>query len=212
MKEEVYINDLVKRYPALESCKGDINQAIQAIIKCYSDNGKLLICGNGGSCADADHIVVELMKSFEKQRPVDDELRNSLLSVSDERGSSIAGRLQKALPAISLNAHTALYSANANDIDAEIVFAQQVAGYGEKGDVLIAISTSGNSQNVIDAAITAKALGLSVIALTGQNGGKMKQYSDIAVCVPADNTADVQEFHLPVYHTICKMVESWFYE
>jgi len=152
------------------------------------------------------------MKSFEKQRPVDDELRNSLLSVSDERGSSIAGRLQKALPAISLNAHTALYSAIANDIDAEIVFAQQVAGYGEKGDVLIAISTSGNSQNVIDAAITAKALGLTVIALTGQNGGKMKQYSDIAVCVPADNTADVQEFHLPVYHTICKMVESWFYE
>ncbi|MBT3242421.1 MAG: SIS domain-containing protein [Bacteroidetes bacterium] len=212
MKEEVYINDLVKRYPALESCKGDINQAIQAIIKCYSDNGKLLICGNGGSCADADHIVGELMKSFEKQRPVDDELRNSLLSVSDERGSSIAGRLQKALPAISLNAHTALYSAIANDIDAEIVFAQQVAGYGEKGDVLIAISTSGNSQNVIDAAITAKALGLTVIALTGQNGGKMKQYSDIAVCVPADNTADVQEFHLPVYHTICKMVESWFYE
>ncbi|MBT5427405.1 MAG: SIS domain-containing protein, partial [Bacteroidetes bacterium] len=161
MKEEVYINDLVKRYPALESCKGDINQAIQAIIKCYSDNGKLLICGNGGSCADADHIVGELMKSFEKQRPVDDELRNSLLSVSDERGSSIAGRLQKALPAISLNAHTALYSAIANDIDAEIVFAQQVAGYGEKGDVLIAISTSGNSQNVIDAAITAKALGLT---------------------------------------------------
>ena len=212
MKEEVYINDLVKRYPALESCKGDINQAIQAIIKCYSDNGKLLICGNGGSCADADHIVGELMKSFEKQRPVDDELRNSLLSVSDERGSSIAGRLQKALPAISLNAHTALSSAIANDIDAEIVFAQQVAGYGEKGDVLIAISTSGNSQNVIDAAITAKALGLTVIALTGQNGGKMKQYSDIAVCVPADNTADVQEFHLPVYHTICKMVESWFYE
>ncbi|MCK5821859.1 MAG: SIS domain-containing protein [Bacteroidales bacterium] len=211
MREEVCINDLIKRYSALESCVGDIEEAIQVIIACYSNNGKLLICGNGGSCADADHMVGELMKSFEKQRPVNDELRNKLSSVSKERGSSIAGRLQKALPAISLNAHSALYSAIANDIDAEIVFAQQVLGYGEKGDILIAISTSGNSQNVIDAAITAKALGLMVISLSGQSGGMMKQYSDIAVCVPADNTAEVQEFHLPVYHTICKMVEKSFF-
>ncbi|MEA1876087.1 MAG: SIS domain-containing protein [Bacteroidota bacterium] len=208
-KEDIY--DLINRYPELESCKEDVEHAIQAIIKCYSNNGKLLICGNGGSCADADHMVGELMKSFEKQRPIDNKLRNSLLSVSNERGKSIAGRLQMALPAISLNAHASLYSAIANDIDAEIVFAQQIAGYGEKGDVLIAISTSGNSQNIIDAAITAKALGLTVIALTGQNGGKMKQYCDIAVCVPADNTAAVQEFHLPVYHTICRIVENRFF-
>jgi D-sedoheptulose 7-phosphate isomerase len=208
MKEEDILNEMINRYPALESCKNDIREACRAVIDCYSNHGKLLLCGNGGSCSDADHIVGELMKSFERERPVDQNLENRLKSVSEERGAYIASRLQNALPAISLNAHAALYSAISNDIDASLVFAQQIAGYGEKDDVLIAMSTSGNSQNMIDAAITAKAKGLTVIGLTGQSGGKMKKYCDIAICVPASSTPEVQEFHLPIYHTICKIVEK----
>ena len=208
MKEGDYLGEMIKRYPALETCKEDVDEAANAIIQCYSSGGKLLICGNGGSCSDADHMVGELMKSFEKMRPLSESLKNTLISVSEDRGEFIAGKLQTALPAISLNAHSALNSAIANDIDAKLVFAQQILAYGEKNDVLIAISTSGNSQNIVDAVITAKAVRLTVIALTGQSGGRMKQYCDIAVCVPADNTAEVQELHLPVYHTICRMVES----
>ena len=211
MKEEDILNEMISRYPALEYCKNDIREACRAVIDCYSNNGKLLLCGNGGSCSDADHIVGELMKSFEKKRPVDKNFKNSLKSVSGERGAFIADRLQNALPAISLNAHAALYSAISNDMDASLVFAQQIAGYGEKDDVLIAMSTSGNSQNIIDAAITSKAKGLTVIGLTGRTGGKMKQYCDIAICVPAASTPEVQEFHLPVYHTICKIVENKFF-
>ena len=206
------LNEMIGRYPSLESCKKDIESACSAIIDCYSNNGLLLLCGNGGSCSDADHIVGELMKSFEKRRPIDKDLEHGLKSVSNERGAYIAQLLQHALPAISLNAHAALVSAISNDIDSSLVFAQQIAGYGEKGDVLIAISTSGNSQNIVNAVITAKAKGLTVIGLTGQSGGEMKQYCDIAICVPAVNTAEVQEFHLPVYHTICKAVENRFFQ
>ena len=211
MKEENILNEVISRYPALESCKEDIRKAYLTVIDCYSNDGKLLLCGNGGSCSDADHIVGELMKSFEKKRPLNIELENELKSLSDERGAYIAGKLQNALPAISLNAHAALYSAIANDIDANLAFAQQILGYGKKGDVLIGITTSGNSQNVIDAAITAKAIGLKVIGLTGQTGGKLKEYCDVIIRVPATNTAEVQEFHLPVYHTICKIVENKFF-
>ena len=186
MKAEDILNEMISRYPALESCQNDIREACQAVIDCYSSQGKVLLCGNGGSCADADHIVGELMKSFERKRPINKDLEGSLKAVSSERGTYIAERLQNALPAISLNAHSALNSAISNDMDASLVFAQQVAGYGESGDVLIAISTSGNSQNIVDAAITAKAKGLTVIGLTGQNGGKMKQYCDITICAPSD--------------------------
>ena len=212
MKEEDILNDLINRYPALENCKYDIREACKAVINCYSNHGKLLLCGNGGSCADADHIVGELMKSFERKRPIDKKLEDSLKSVSEERGAFIADRLQIALPAISLNAHSALYSAISNDIDANLVFAQQIAGYGQKNDVLIAISTSGNSQNIVDAAITAKAKGLTVIGLTGQNGGRMKQYCDIAICVPSLSTPEVQEYHQPIYHTICRIAENRFFQ
>ena len=212
MKEVDFINDTIKRYPALESCNKDILEACKAIIECYSNQGKLLICGNGGSCSDADHIVGELMKSFEMKRPVDDALRNRMMLVAGDRGEYISGKLQNALPAISLNAHAALNSAIANDIGAEFVFAQQILAYGKKNDVLIAISTSGNSQNIVDAVITAKAVGLTVIALTGKSGGEMKQYSDIVVCVPADITAKIQELHLPVYHTICRIVENKIFQ
>ena len=212
MKEEDILNEMIHRNPVLDSCKEDIWKACQVIINCYSNHGKLLLCGNGGSCADADHIVGELMKSFERKRPIDNNLEGNLKSISGERGAFIADRLQSALPAISLNAHSALYSAISNDMDANLVFAQQVAGYGKKNDVLIAMSTSGNSQNIIDAAITAKAKGLTVIGLTGQNGGKMKQYCDITICVPSDSTPEVQEFHQPIYHTICRIVENRFFQ
>ena len=212
MKEEDILNEMISRHPALADCKKDIREAYIAVINCYSNQGKLLLCGNGGSCADADHIVGELMKSFERKRPIDKNLEGNLKSISGERGAFIADRLQSALPAISLNAHSALYSAISNDMDANLVFAQQVAGYGKKNDVLIAMSTSGNSQNIIDAAITAKAKGLTVIGLTGQNGGKMKQYCDITICVPSDSTPEVQEFHQPIYHTICRIVENRFFQ
>jgi phosphoheptose isomerase len=212
VKEEDILNEMIHRNPVLDSCKEDIWEACQVIINCYSNQGKLLLCGNGGSCADADHIVGELMKSFERKRPIDKNLEGNLKSISGERGAFIADRLQSALPAISLNAHSALYSAISNDMDANLVFAQQVAGYGKKNDVLIAMSTSGNSQNIIDAAITAKAKGLTVIGLTGQNGGKMKQYCDITICVPSDSTPEVQEFHQPIYHTICRIVENRFFQ
>ena len=212
MKEEDILNDMINRYPALEDCKYDIREACKAVINCYSNHGKLLLCGNGGSCADADHIVGELMKSFERKRPIDKTLEGSLKSVSGERGAFIADRLQNALPAISLNAHSALYSAISNDMDANLVFAQQIAGYGQKNDVLIAISTSGNSQNIVDAAITAKAKGLTVIGLTGQNGGRMKQYCDIAICVPSLSTPEVQEYHQPIYHSICRIAENRFFQ
>jgi len=211
MKEEHILNELISHIPALEPCKKDIREACLAIINSYSNEGKVLICGNGGSASDADHIVGEIMKSFEKKRPIDKKLEDDLRSVSRERGPYIADRLQGSLPAISLNAHSALYSAISNDIDASLVFAQQVAGYGRQNDVLIAISTSGNSRNIIDAAITAKAKGLTVIGLTGQTGGQMKQYCDIVISVPSSSTAGVQEFHLPVYHTICRIVENRFF-
>ena len=205
------MDEMIRRYPALESCKEDIEKACNAVIDCYSNKGKLLVCGNGGSCADADHIVGELMKSFEKKRPLPEDFKESLQSASSERGGYIAENLQNALPAISLCSHTSLISAISNDMDASLVYAQQIVGYGRAGDLLIAISTSGNSRNIIDAVITAKARGLTVIGLTGQNGGNMKPYCDIAICVPSNSTPEVQEYHLPVYHTICQIVENRFF-
>jgi D-sedoheptulose 7-phosphate isomerase len=211
LTENDLLNELTSRYPALTSCKDDVLRACNAIADSFSNQGRLLACGNGGSSADADHMVAELMKSFEKPRPINKDLKDGLKSVSRERGGFIGDNLQEALPAISLNAHNALISAISNDMDASLAFAQQVVGYGRPGDLLIAISTSGNAQNVIDAAITAKARGLTVVGLTGQHGGNLKQYCHIAICVPATRTPDVQEFHLPIYHALCKMVESRFF-
>ncbi|NOY37352.1 MAG: SIS domain-containing protein [Chlorobi bacterium] len=211
MKKEDIIQNLTDRYPELETCRDEILEACNTIISCYENDGKVLVCGNGGSAADADHIVGELMKSFMKSRTIDHSLRERLTGLSAERGACIAEKLQCGLPAISLNAHTSLITAIANDMDADLIFAQQITGYGNRNDVLVAISTSGNAQNVMDAAITAKAKGLTVIGLTGKSGGKLKRFCDISICVPADSTPEVQEFHLPVYHTICKIVENSFY-
>ncbi len=205
------IQNLILRHPALEACRTDIAAACESVIGSYETGGKVLTCGNGGSAADADHIVGELMKSFEGRRPLDESLWRDLVEVDPSRGAYLAERLQTGLPAISLNAHTALITAVANDIDPSLIFAQQVAAYGREEDVLIALSTSGNSKNVLDAAITAKAMGMSVIGMTGEDGGKLKEFCDIAIRVPAQRTAEVQEYHLPVYHAICKAVEEAFF-
>ncbi len=212
MNNQHEIEELYKKYPVLEHLKGVIGEAAEVLIACYSAGGKVLICGNGGSCSDSDHIVGELMKGFEKKRPLSSELKKRLSENGGERGIYLAGKFQQGLPAISLTAHSALITAVSNDIDANLIFAQQVIGYGNAGDVLIGISSSGNSQNVIDALITAKAKDLKVIGLTGETGGKMRSCCDVLINVPERRTASVQELHLPVYHALCVMVENYFFE
>lgn len=203
-----YLRQLITRYPELERLQQVIGLAAGCISDCYLKGGKLLICGNGGSSADSEHIAGELMKGFMLKREPDNEFKKRLLSVAGGRGKILSEKLQKGLPAISLSAHSALVSAIANDSDPDIVYAQQVAGFGRKGDVLLGISTSGNAMNVLDAAITAKAMDMKVIGLTGKSGGQMKLYCDILINVPGSVTYKVQELHLPVYHTICLMVEN----
>lgn len=206
-----HISNLITRFNQLEELKGEIEQAAEILISCYKSGGKVLACGNGGSAADADHIVGELLKSFELKRPLNNELKHRLTQLSEDRGGYLATHLQQGLPAISLSAHTALSTAVANDIDGDVVFAQQVTGYGNKGDVLIAISSSGNSQNVIDALIMAKAKDLVTIGFSGLSGGKMKSFCDVLINVPETRTAFVQELHLPIYHTLCLEVEQYFF-
>jgi D-sedoheptulose 7-phosphate isomerase len=204
------IDQLCERYTSLNTVKPAIEEACNLLISCYENGGKVLVCGNGGSCSDSDHIVGELMKSFELKRPIAAEIQEKLTSIDPERGSYLAGHLQQGLPAISLTAHTALMTAIANDLSGEVIFAQQVIGYGQSGDVLMAISSSGNSQNVLDACLVAKAMNLKVIGLTGETGGKMKELCDILINVPGKRTSFIQELHLPVYHLLCLAVEHHF--
>ncbi|WP_282160431.1 D-sedoheptulose-7-phosphate isomerase [Ulvibacterium marinum] len=206
------LKTLIKRYPPLAFCENEIRSAAELLIESYKKGGKLLLCGNGGSASDADHIVGELMKSFSKKRAVDSELAKNLRAISETRGDLLASTLEGALPAVSLNAHGALLSAILNDIGGDFVFAQQVVALGKKGDVLLAISTSGNSQNVIDACIVAKAKGVSTLGLTGKMGGELKNLCDVAICVPAVQTAEVQEYHLPIYHALCITLEETFFK
>lgn len=211
MENRYFIDELVSRYPQLLAVKDEIQNAADALIKCYQGGGKVLLCGNGGSCSDSDHIVGELMKGFENKRRIGEPLKKQLSEIAGERGDYLAEKLQQGLPAISLTAHSALITAVANDTDADLIFAQQVVGYGNAGDIIIGISSSGNSQNVIDALITAKAKEMVVIGLTGETGGKMKSFCDILINVPGRRTAFVQELHLPVYHVLCLMVENYFF-
>ncbi len=211
MNNDKPLDTLCDRYPSLACVKNSVAEAAGMIITCYSNSGKLLICGNGGSCVEADHFAAELMKSFESPRPLDETLKKRLYEISLTRGKYLGEKLEHSLPIIPLPYHTALVTAISNDTGASLVYAQQVIGYGDEGDVLIGISTSGNSQNIVDACITAKALNLNVIGITGKTGGKMKQYCDLLVNVPETRTAWVQELHLPVLHTICLIVENHFY-
>ena len=213
MKPEVqgYLNELMEQYPRLRTCKYSIAKAYKLLWRCYGQNGKLLTAGNGGSAADAEHIVGELMKSFKQPRPLPQAVKEKMIQLDTKRGSGMVKQLECPLPAISLTAHESLITAFLNDVGADGVFAQQVLGYGKAGDVFLGISTSGNSENVLEAAIAAKTMGLSVIGLTGAGGGQLAQYSDVCIAVPEKETFKVQEMHLPVYHCLCLMVEAEFF-
>ena len=201
MKQELLI-----RYPSLEACIEDIEKAKDAMIACYEQGGKILLCGNGGSSADCEHIAGELMKGFLKKRPV---LEDERLKEFDEE---FLKRLQGGLPAIALPSMTGVNTAFANDVDPEMVYAQAVLALGKENDILIGLSTSGNAANVANALKVAKALNMKVIGLSGGTGGKMKEISDICICAPEKETYKIQELHLPIYHYLCAMVEDYFYK
>lgn len=198
-----HLERLMKRYPMLAGMREEIELVFCIMKDSYEKGGKLLVCGNGGSAADSDHIVGELMKGFYKQRklPAAEKIRFG------EQGE----KLQGALPAIALSQHSALSTAFLNDVDPDMVFAQQVYGYGAEDDVFLGLSTSGNSVNVISAAKVAAAKGMKVIAMTGKDGGAMRELCDVCLVVPAQMTADIQEFHLPIYHALCAMLEDYFF-
>ena len=200
-----HIDLLVLRYPQLAVTRDCIVEAYRILEEAYTHEGNLLVAGNGGSAADAEHIVGELMKGFKKQRPVPADMREKL-------GEDLADHLQGALPAISLAGHAALSTAFLNDVAPDMVFAQQVYGYGNENDVLLAITTSGNSGNVLHAVKVAQAKNMKTIGLTGPKGGKLKEAADTCICVPGSCTADIQELHLPVYHALCAMLEERFFE
>ena len=212
MDNNTILQEVLNRYSKLIPLKETIVKATEIILNSYKSGGKVLVCGNGGSCSDADHIVGELMKNFEGHRPLEKDVQEKLKTLEPERGKMLADSLQQGLPAVSLTAHNALITAIANDIHGDMIFAQQITGLGNKGDVLIGLSTSGNSKNVVDACIVAKAKGLKTIGITGQTGGKMKEFCDVLINVPEKRTAFVQELHLPVYHAICMMIENEMFD
>ena len=195
------LQELITRYPALRKCEEPIRNAFDTLKKCYQSNCKVLVCGNGGSAADADHIVGELLNKFKKKRKIDP-------AIAAQLPQNLADNLVGALPAVSLSAMTAALSSIANDANWDVSFAQQVYGLGNPGDVLIAISTSGNSPNCINAALVARAKGIRVIALTGESGGKLSPISDVSICVPETETFKIQELHLPIYHALCADLED----
>ena len=198
-----YIDDLVKRYPALEHLAEDIRGAVDKMLECYKNGGKILICGNGGSAADAEHISGELLKGFIAKRKTEGA---ELAKLSTALGSD-AEKLQKGIPAIPLTSLTSVLSAFANDVDAELVFAQLTYALGKPGDVLVCLSTSGNSRNVAAAAKVAREMGITTVALTGESGGILGRICDVTLAVPEHETYKVQEYHLPIYHAICAELE-----
>jgi D-sedoheptulose 7-phosphate isomerase len=206
-----YLQQLIEQYPLLKTNKDAILKAFGLIVESFNHNGKLLIVGNGGSAADAEHIAGELMKSFVKKRPLPSEIPDSITQIDPEAGGYLVRNLQGGLPAISLSNHTALISACINDIDGNIIYTQQVYALGTNGDVFLGISTSGNSKNIHYAMITAKAKNMKTIALTGNTGGVIATIADVAIIVPEVETYKIQELHLPVYHTLCLMIEDYFY-
>ena len=201
------MKELMIRYPILGACREEIAAAEEALVACFLAGGKLLLCGNGGSAADCDHIAGELGKAFLKKRPIPEDKRNAMRACCPEV-EPLLDRLEDALPAIPLTALTALLTAYGNDREAELGYAQATLSLGKPGDVLFAISTSGNSKNVLAAAKVARSLGMKVIALTGAGGGTLAAFADILLAVPERETFKVQELHLPVYHYLCAAVEE----
>lgn len=206
-----YLDDLIVRYPKLAPVRTGIQQAFDIISRSYEAGGKLLIAGNGGSAADAEHIVGELMKGFLKPRKLTQAQSDALKAVDAAMGETLADALQQSLPAIALDGHVALSTAYMNDCNPQLAFAQQVNGYGCPGDVLLAISTSGKSANVLYAAVAARAKGLRVIALTGGMESPLSSLADVCIRVPGNSAYLVQEYHLPVYHCLCLMLEAHFF-
>ena len=208
---EKHIDLLLSRYPALAGTKEDIIRAYLIMEECYEHDGKLLIAGNGGSAADSEHLAGELMKRFKTPRPVTPEFADKLKTIDPIRGDNLAKNLECGLMAIPLVAHEALTTAYINDVDGLGVFAQQLFGFGRKGDVFLGISTSGNSKNIMSATVVARALGIKVIGLTGAKGGELAEVAHICVKAPSDETYIIQEYHLPIYHCWCLMLEDRFF-
>ncbi len=212
MSVETILDNLIIRYPVLTSCKQNIWNAYIVMKEAFEQDKKLLVAGNGGSAADSEHIVGELMKGFVKNRAIDTTMKEKLVAIDEKRAESLCSNLQQALPAIALTGHTALSTAYLNDVDGTLGFAQQVYGYGRENDVFFGITTSGNSENVLSAIVVAKARNLKTVALTGRDGGKVKDMVDVAIIVPEQETYKIQELHLPIYHTLCLMLEDYFFE
>ena len=206
-----HVNLLIQRYPELEICKEDIIRAYLVLEECYKSGCKVLIAGNGGSAADSEHIVGELMKAFKLPRLLDKDFKEKLKKENIELGTVLAEKLQKALPAIALDGHLALTTAYMNDCEPLLCFAQQVNGFGSEKDVFLGISTSGNSKNILYAAICAKAKGMKVIGLTGEKNSKLCEIADVCVKAPSTETYMIQEYHLPIYHCLCLMLEDYFF-
>ncbi len=205
------ILDLLNRYPALQPQETPIRAAVAAIIESYKQGGKVLTCGNGGSASDADHITGELVKGFAKKRPLSADLCQQISRQFPAEAQIICGNLQMPLASICLCSHPALSTAFLNDVNPYFVFAQQVLAYGKKKDVLVCLSTSGNSRNIIHAAQVGRVLGLTTVLLTGESGGRLKDTCEIVIKTPANEAYRVQEFHLPIYHAICLAVEQEFF-
>lgn len=210
-KKEEHLRTLIIRYPQLECCHNDILKAFFILEECFEHDHKLLIAGNGGSAADAEHIAGELMKRFKTPRPCPPDFAEKLKRIDAIRGENLARNLERGLMAIPLVAHEALTTAYINDVDGLGVFAQQLYGFGRPGDVFLGISTSGNSKNVMSATVVARALGIKVIGLTGAEGGELARVSNVVIKVPETETHMIQELHLPVYHCLCLMLEERFF-
>ena len=204
--------ELFQRYPKLESCRASIIEAFETLLALYKNGGKLLIAGNGGSAADSDHITGELTKSFLFKRQIPSELEENLAKMFGDEGKELSMHLEGGLPAIPLTVMNASNTAFANDTDPKASFAQLVNALGRKGDVFLGITTSGNSGNIIEALMVAKAKGMRTIALTGRTGGKCRGLADVCICAPEDETFKIQELHLPIYHALCTMIESELFE
>ena len=206
-----HIDLLLSRYPQLQSCRDDILAAYYILEEAYATDHKLLIAGNGGSAADSEHIAGELMKRFKTPRPCPPEFIEKLKAIDPLRGENLSKNLERGLMAIPLVAHEALTTAYINDVDGLGVFAQQLYGFGRPGDVFLGISTSGNSKNIMSATVVARALDIKVIGLTGTSGGELATVADVCIKVPETETYMIQELHLPVYHTLCLMLEDRFF-
>ena len=206
-----HINILISRYPSLNSCRGAVESATDAIIRAFENGGTLLVCGNGGSYSDAEHITGELMKGFHKKRPLTAEQKQAIITAGGELGARLSESLQQPLRTINLMGMPALSTAFSNDIDPEFTCAQQVLAFANDKSAFLGVSTSGNAKNVLAAAVVAKSLGALTIGLTGADGGKMNGLFDVIIKVPETETYRIQELHLPVYHAICLSVEEWFF-